>query len=119
LAAIAAVCASAVLIASPDADDVSKGKQQFDRRCSGCHALDRDKEGPRLGNAYGRVSGGVPTFTYSDALKDAHITWDTESLDKWLTDPARLVPDSDMAIQVRDETERRQIIAYLKHLSKQ
>lgn len=28
--------------------DAKRGEQVFENRCSGCHSLDRDKEGPRL-----------------------------------------------------------------------
>jgi cytochrome c2 len=68
------------------------GKDLFERRCGGCHALDRDKEGPRLGGVYGRRAGSVDTFDYSEALKAANITWNDESLEKWLSDPSRWCP---------------------------
>ena len=93
------------------------GKELFEKRCSGCHALDKEKEGPRLRGVYGRTSGTVTSFQYSNALKAAHITWDATSLDKWLTDPEKLVPDSDMAFQLVKAEERADIIAYLKQLS--
>lgn len=93
------------------------GKALFERRCGGCHALDRDKEGPRLAGAYGRPAGSVDTFQYSDALKASEITWDSESLNKWLTDPERLVPNNDMAFRLEKAEERREVIAYLKENS--
>ena len=60
---------------SGQAESSEQGKELFEKRCSGCHALDKDKEGPRLRGVYGRTSGTVPSFKYSDALKAAHITW--------------------------------------------
>jgi cytochrome c len=99
------------------AQNAEHGKELFEKRCSGCHALDREKEGPRLGGVYGRKSGTVASFQYSNALKTAHITWDAASLDKWLADPEKLVPDSDMAFQLVRAEERTDIIAYLKQLS--
>ena len=51
------------------------GKELFEKRCGGCHALDRDKEGPRLRGVYGRVAGSVDSFQYSDAVKKSKITW--------------------------------------------
>ena len=93
------------------------GKDLFERRCTGCHALDRDKEGPRLRGVYGRRSGTVASFPYSEALKSAHIAWDSTSLDKWLTNPEKLVPDTDMGFHVEDAAERSALIAYLKELS--
>jgi cytochrome c len=93
------------------------GKELFTRRCSGCHAPDRDKEGPRLRGVYGRVSGSVPSFPYSDGLKKAGITWDEQTLERWLTNPEAMVPDTDMAFHVGDGQERKAIIEYLKSLS--
>ena len=106
-----------VLVSSALAQDPSAGKGLFERRCGGCHSLDRDKEGPQLRTVYGRTSGTVPSFKYSDALKNARITWNSETLDKWLTDTEKLVPDNDMSFRVIDADERSAIIAYLKQLS--
>ncbi len=102
---------------STRAADGQSGKELFERRCSGCHALDKEKEGPRLRGVYGRISGTVPAFRYSDSLKAAHITWDATTLDHWLADPEKFVPDSDMAFQLVKSEERAEIIAYLKQLS--
>ncbi len=93
------------------------GKTLFEKRCGGCHALDRDKEGPRLGGVYGRTSGSVDSFQYSDALKKAKVVWKEETLDRWLTDTEKLVPDNDMTFHVEKADERREIIAYLKRQS--
>ncbi len=100
-----------------EAPSPSRGKETFEKRCSGCHSLDRDKEGPRLRGVYGRLSGSVSSFNYSTVLKNAHIAWGAESLDKWLTDPDKVVPDADMAFHVDKPDERSDIIAYLKELS--
>jgi cytochrome c len=94
-----------------------QGKELFEKRCSGCHALDKEKEGPRLRGVYGRTSGTVPSFNYSEAIKAAHVTWDATTLDKWLADPETVVPDNDMAFQLVKADERAEIIAYLKQLS--
>jgi cytochrome c len=99
------------------AESGERGKELFEKRCSGCHALDKDKEGPRLRGVFGRTSGTVPSFKYSDALKTAHITWDATTIDKWLAGPEQFVPDSDMAFQLVNADERVEVIAYLKQLS--
>jgi len=102
------------LTRQPDA--IADGKELFERRCTGCHALDKDKEGPRLRGVFGRPSASVATFKYSDAMKKANIKWNAETLDKWLTDPDKLVPDTDMNFRVVQPAERTAIIAYLKSL---
>ena len=102
---------------SAHAQNGERGKELFERRCSGCHTLDKDKEGPRLRGVYGRVSGSVTSFQYSAALKAAQITWNDATLDKWLADPEQLVANNDMAFRLTREDERREIIAYLKGLT--
>ena len=93
-------------------------KELFDKRCGGCHALDRDKEGPRLGGVYGRAAGSVTSFQYSGPLQNSKLVWTDETLDKWLTDPEKMVPDSDMAFHVESADERREIISFLKSSGK-
>jgi cytochrome c len=111
---LAATAAWIVWTAAGRAQSVPDGKQLFERRCSGCHSLDRDKEGPRLRGVYGRAAGTVESFDYSDALKKSGITWDAAKLDQWLTDPDKLVPANDMPFRLPDAQERQAIIAYLK-----
>jgi cytochrome c len=108
-----AVAAAAVAIQS---DSPSDGKQLFTKRCSGCHSLDRDLEGPRLRGVYGRKAGAVKSFQYSDALRKAGITWDGETLDKWLADTETVAPNNGMAFRVESADERKSIIEYLKQI---
>src|SRR5208282_3013168 len=92
------------------------GKDLFGRRCSGCHATDLNKEGPRLRGVYGRQAGSLPGFGYSEALKKTGVIWNDASLDRWLSDPDAMAPDTDMAFRLADAEERRAVIAYLKIL---
>jgi cytochrome c len=103
--------------ASSAQDNNNNGKALFEKRCGGCHALDRDKEGPRLGGVYGRAAGTLDSFQYSDALKKSKIVWTETTLDSWLTDTEKLVPNNDMTFHVEKPDERREIIAYLKQTS--
>ena len=58
-----------------------------------------------------------PDYTYSDALKKSGITWDEAALDKWLQGPSKDVPGTKMIFAgVKDETDRANLIAYLKTL---
>jgi len=95
----------------------SSDKETFEKRCGGCHALERDKEGPRLHGVYGRVAGSVDSFQYSEALKKSKITWTDETLEQWLADPETLVPGNDMTFHVEKAAERAEIIAYLRENS--
>src|SRR5215831_564590 len=91
-----------------------RGKQLFNKMCAGCHALDSEKEGPRLRGVFGRRAGAVGGFPYSEGMKTARLTWDEATLDKWLTDPAGVVADNDMAFRLENAEQRADIIAYLK-----
>jgi cytochrome c len=113
LSTLAVVCVT--LLPHAQAQTAASGGQQlFEKRCGGCHAMDREKEGPRLKGVYGRAAGSIASFQYSEALKNSRITWDAETLDRWLTDTETVVPGNDMAFRVPNAAERRDIIAYLK-----
>ena len=113
---------AAASLAMPQAGDGAKGDSArggaaFQRRCGGCHSPDRAMEGPQLRSVYGRRSGSAPDFRYSEALKNAKIIWNDDTLDRWLTDTDAFIPDNDMNFRVPSPDERRDIIAYLKALS--
>lgn len=116
------LAAGAILLAlgSPaEIAEAAHGKELFERRCSGCHSADLNKEGPRLRGVFGRKAAGVQGFSYSDSLKKLNIRWDDASLDKWLSDPDAMAPDTDMAFRLADGAERKAVIAYLKSLGGQ
>ncbi len=94
--------------------DAARGRELFGKRCTGCHSLTQDGEGPRLGGIVGRTSGSVSSYQYSAALKKAHIVWDETTLDKWLTNPDQMVPGTEMDFYVPKPEERQAIIRYLK-----
>jgi cytochrome c len=97
--------------------DPARGKAVFEKRCTGCHAMDRDREGPRLTGVYGRTSGSIPGFAYSLPLKQAHIVWNDTSLEQWLADPEALVPENNMEFRVAKPQERQDLIRFLKEVA--
>jgi cytochrome c len=97
--------------------DAARGKALFEKRCTGCHALTANKQGPQLQGVYGRASGTAAGYAYSDALKKARIVWDDKSLDKWLTDPDAFLPGNNMDFLVPRPQERLDLISYLKQSS--
>ena len=114
-----AIPASLLLFSLPAAyaDDASEGRDLFLRQCLGCHAFACNKEGPRLGGLFGRKAGSVEDYKgYSKELPKSGLVWSDETLDKWITDPGRIVPGGVMALngKVEDAANRRKIIAFLK-----
>ena len=94
--------------------DAARGKAVFEKRCTGCHAMEADREGPRLAGVYGRKAGSVAGFDYSAGLKSSGIIWTDATLERWLRDPDLVVKDNNMSIAVPKAEERRDLIAYLK-----
>jgi len=97
--------------------NAANGKVLFEKRCTGCHSLDKNKEGPRLAGVYGRKAGSIADFNYSDELRAAKFAWDGPALDKWLANPDAVVRDNDMAFHVADARERGEIIEFLRVVS--
>ena len=117
-----ALAAGAALLAAYAAGgakgDTDAGRSAFEKRCIGCHALDHEKTGPRLAGVVGRKAGTISAFPYSDAVKKSAVVWNEVVLDKWLTDPERVIPDTDMAFRLDNAVERATIIAFLKETGK-
>jgi cytochrome c2 len=101
------------------AEDQVAGQHVFAVRCASCHGTKagEKKMGPTLARAFGQASGSVADFKYSPALKAAHLTWDSATLDKWLQNPSGLVHGTTMSVSVPSGTDRQNLIAYLKTLS--
>ena len=97
--------------------DPAAGKQFFATHCA-CHATEPgvNKIGPSLAGVVGRKSGSGAGFNYSPALKAANITWDEQTLDKWLQNPMGDVHGSRMFLTVPNATDRQIVIAYLETL---
>ena len=94
--------------------DPARGASLFEKRCTGCHSLTTNREGPRLQGVYGRATGSVPSFPYSDTLKGAHLTWNDQTLEEWLSDPDAFLPGNNMDFHVPRPQERKDLIAYFK-----
>lgn len=101
--------------------DASRGQQGF-RRCAPCHSLEanRNMTGPSLAGLWGRKAASLASFErYSDALKSSGIIWEDRSLDGWLTDPQRMVPENDMPFDgIKDARARADLLAFLKEATK-
>jgi cytochrome c len=114
-AAVAVLAAASVYAAAAPAKaagDPVRGKTLY-QVCMGCHSLDEDDVGPRHRGVVGRTAGSVPGYAYSPALRNSHIVWDGESLDRWLTNPQAFVPGAKMFFAMPNPQDRADVIAYL------
>ncbi len=120
VAAAAVMAAGSALAAAPLGGDPVKGAAAFKQQCVACHATKAGQEGaaPSLYGVVGRVSGSEPGFSYTPAIKAAHLTWTPAKLDTFLSGPAKLVPGTAMPITLADPGQRHDVIAYLASLKK-
>jgi cytochrome c len=118
LAAIAALLLGS--LPSLAAGDAAAGKQAFATTCGACHSTEPgvNKLGPSLAGVVGRKSGAVPGYNFSPALTAANITWDEQTLDKFLEKPSADVHGTKMIVSVPNAEHRSDIIAYLKTLAR-
>jgi cytochrome c len=110
----------AVLAALPapyNAGDLENGRRAF-ARCRSCHTITPggpNMAGPNLYGVFGRQAGALDKYSYSHALRTAGFTWDAEKLDHWLENPKTFLPGNKMTFAgLRDATDRRDVIAFLK-----
>lgn len=96
--------------------DAVRGRDAYEARCGGCHSVAADRVGPRHAGVFGRRAGSVAGFDYSDALRRSGLTWNAESLERWLADPEALVPGQRMGYRLGDAQARADIVAYLATL---
>lgn len=118
--AAAATDKTALLAALPapyDQADLDNGRRVF-ARCRSCHTITEggpNMTGPNLYGIFGRAAAAQPRFNYSDALKTSGIVWDGEQLDHWLENPRTFLQGNKMSFAgIRDATDRRDVIAWLK-----
>ena len=121
LTAIKIIGVAALLAdASPSlaAGDAAAGELAFTATCGACHSTSPgvNKIGPSLAAIVGAKSGAAPGYNFSRTLKAANITWDEQTLDKFLENPPTDVHGTKMVISVPDAEDRKDIIAYLKTL---
>lgn len=104
---------AAAAMAVPSGDS-QRGAEIYER-CQACHALERNRTGPKHCGLLGRAAGTAPGFqNYSAALKGSGIVWDRDSLDRFLADPLGTVPGTRMGYAgVKDPQERADLIAFL------
>lgn len=117
--ALAAVAIALLCAAGPAGatGNVARGQTLY-KGCADCHSIAENGVGPMHKGVVGRKAGTVPGYDYSPDLKSSGIVWTEENLDKWLTGPQAMVPETKMFFDVPDAQDRADIIAFLKEKAK-
>ncbi|WP_084197472.1 PQQ-dependent sugar dehydrogenase [Solimonas soli] len=99
------------------ADVPAQGRALFAENCLLCHAAGGDlpggATGPDLAGIVDRAGAAQADFAYSQALRDARLHWDRDTLDRFLAAPTRVVPGTTMTTAIADAAQRRALIAFL------
>ncbi|KAK4991302.1 iso-1-cytochrome c [Elasticomyces elasticus] len=102
--------------------DVKKGAGLFKTRCQQCHNLkesEGNKIGPNLHGLFGRSTGQVEGFSYSDANKQKGIEWNTDTLFEYLENPKKYIPGTKMAFGgLKKAKDRNDLITFLREETK-
>merc|ERR1711963_85021 len=111
----------AMVIAEPTvevpAGEAKKGAKLFKGKCAQCHTIEKGglvKQGPPLWGLFGRASGSVEGFAYSEANKNSGIIWSDKHMFEYLVNPKKYIPGTKMVFAgIKKDKERADIIAYM------
>lgn len=118
-AATLALAAAPLVLAAPTKPPVAP--PAFNNACRTCHSIKEGDHriGPSLHNIFGSKAGTRPGFSSSAAIRNSGLTWNEESLDRFIENPEAVAPNNAMKPYggLTDAGARKEIIAYLKAAS--
>jgi cytochrome c len=104
-------------IETASGQDAAAGEKVWNK-CRACHQVGEDAKnsvGPVLNGLFGRHSGSIEGFKYSDANKNSGIVWDEAVFAEYIKNPRAKIPGTKMVfIGLKSEQEINDLIAYLK-----
>ena len=113
--------ATLAFVQQAQAQDPNAGKDFFRAQCGLCHKAEPGDsggaQGPSLVDVFGQEAASQEGFAYTQALREADITWNTETLHRFLANPTETVPGTSMVVAVPDEENRANVVAYFRALS--
>jgi cytochrome c len=97
--------------------DAALGQKIF-LKCKACHQIGptaKNAVGPELNGLFGRHSGSVEGYKYSDANKNSGIVWDETVFREYIHNPKLKVPGTKMTFPgLKDDKDIDNLIAYIK-----
>lgn len=99
--------------------DADNGALIYQDACGQCHQLNPglNKKGPQLMNIYGAKAAELEDYNYSEGLAASGWVWDAKTLDPYIADAEKAMPDTKMLSDpIPDAKERADVIAYLSTL---
>ena len=103
------------------AQDAAAGEKSFNK-CRACHQVGETAKngvGPVLNGLFGRKSGSIEGYSYSDANKNSGITWDEPTFADYIKNPKAKIPGTKMAFAgITNEQEIKDLTAFLKQFGK-
>lgn len=116
------VAALAAGAARADGDGDARAGFKVFKKCYACHRVkegESSQVGPNLHGLFGRQAGTGDFKRYSEAMKNADIVWNEDTLAAYLHDPQAVVPDNKMAFPgLKKDADVRDLIAYLKRATR-
>ena len=111
------VCFAAAAPLTAHAQDASAGEKAF-AVCRPCHQVGetaKNAVGPILNGLFGRKSGSIDGYNYTDANKNSGITWDDAAFLDYIKDPRAKIPGTKMVYAgLKDEQRAKDLVAFLK-----
>ncbi|KAK4995494.1 iso-1-cytochrome c [Elasticomyces elasticus] len=110
--------AFAILFTRPPSD-AANAKETRCQQCHNLKASEGNKIGPNLHGLFGRSTGQVEGFSYSDANKQKGIEWNTDTLFEYLENPKKYIPGTKMAFGgLKKAKDRNDLITFLREETK-
>ena len=111
------VCFAVTAPLAAKAQDPAAGEKAY-AVCRPCHQVGETAKngvGPVLNGLFGRKSGTIEGYSYTDANKNSGITWDEATFTDYIKNPRAKIPGTKMVYAgLKDEQRIKDLIAYLK-----